>query len=91
MPTDDNQILVGGFERRGRVVQIDQKDRRQGRPFDGDPHDAEIVRRHCDQHGENKQVEEREKQSDARQMHVVEFSADVADGVERSDRAKESE
>ncbi len=71
-------------------MQIDQKNRRKRRPFDGDPHDAEIVGRHRHQHGENKEMEEREKQPGAGQMRLVEFSADVADRVKRRNRAEES-
>ncbi len=72
-------------------MQVDQKDRRERRAFNRDPHHAEIVRRHREEHRENEQMKEREKQTRASKMRIVKFGAHETERVQRGNRAEQSD
>ena len=69
------------------IVEIDEEHGRKRGAFDGNPHDAEIVRRHSEQHREYKQLEQRVKQSHSRQESAIELQPHVPDGVDAGDGA----
>src|SRR5262245_65874792 len=68
------------------VVEIHEEHGSERRPFNSDPHDAEVIRRNRKQHGENEQLKQRIKEAHAAEVSVIELDIHVSDCVNSNDR-----